>query len=281
MKKTTFFYAFLFFTAIGNAQQVNYKIVENNPNKISEKYVNLELMGGDFSTDFNDAAVYVGVNSFWKLTDKFKAEGLLRLNVLNLAGSGFGFQLEAGTFMSLKSKNKNKEVPVILETTLFAGRNEDGNSYDETKFFNVMGTYKDQYGVRGGLYLKKSAYRIEDISNGDTDTNYSLFGAYVGVEKITQAFVRALVGGESKYGQGRTRMYADLLLLPVKTIADDNFETIADDESLIGWRAGFQWQKKPVEGNSWFKPVYNAELGSRPFAGFYIQVSIGISLLSY
>lgn len=281
MKTTIIFYVLFLITSIGNAQRVEYKIVKNDPELVPEKYINIELLGGDFSADFNDGGVYVGANGFWKLTDKFKGEGLLRLNVLNLAGSGFGFQTEAGVFMSLINKNKNKDVPVILSTTLYAGETEDGRHYDETKFVNVDGTYKDQYGARGGLYLKKSGFVIEENSSVDTDTNYTLFGAYLGFEKISQAFVEALVNGRSRYGQGRTRMYVDVLLLPVKSIANDAFEDVADEESSIGWRAGFQWQKKPVEGESWFKPVYSAELGSRPFGGFYLNMSIGITLLNY
>ncbi|MGY5351828.1 hypothetical protein ACXGQW_04575 [Wenyingzhuangia sp. IMCC45533] len=267
------------------SQSINYKIVENNPETLSENYITAEIFGGDFNGEFNEAALFVGANGFWKITDRIKAEALWRVNLFNIAGSGFGTQFEAGVFTPLKIKNKTKEVPVILGSKYGRITNKDGQSRSgtTTKFINVNGTYKNQYGARGGLYYRKSSFTFEQSFSTELDISYSMFGVYLGLEKITQAFVKALVGENNvaKYGQGRTRIYIDALLLPVNSFSgNDNFDI--DTEGSIGFRAGMHWQVRPYVGRtkSWARPVYSAEIGARPFSGFYVMVSMGLTVFN-
>lgn len=278
MKK--FIYLFLMLCTFSfSAQSVNYKIVEDNPDAIADSYINLELFGGDFDFDFNDASIFAGANGYYSLSEKLKIEATLRLNYINLSGGGFGSQSEAGVLFILKSSTKTDKVPIIYSHNNDYFSKELVKNIKVTKVFEVDGTYKNQFGVRGGLYYKNSSF--DAAASGTTSSqiaDFSITGIYAGFEKISQAFVKTLVGKNFKYGQGRTRMYADAMFFPVKTINSNVVN--AGDESSFGYRAGFQWQTKPVEGG-WFKPVYTAEIGNRPFTGFYILVSAGITLMNF
>ena len=278
MKKATILCVLFFIATITYAQSVDYKIIKNNPESLSERYLNLELLGADVAFDFNEAPVFVGVNGFYKINEKIKAEALLRLHLFNIVGSGVGLHMEGGVFTPLKKYYKNKDVKVIVGSTYGSISDKYGNntrSGTTTNYLTAQGKYLNQLGVRGGVYLRNSVY-YESLTSSEIDVNYTTMGVYLGAEKITQAFVEALVGKRSYYGQGRTKIYLDALILPVQSIEND----VVSADDVIGYRAGMQWQQKPVKGN-WFKPVYNAEIGSRPFTGFYIQVSIGISLFDF
>jgi len=263
------------------SQTTSYQLVEDNPDKLSENFINLELLGLDYGANSTDGAVYVGATSFWSLSNRLKAEALLRTSFLNIKGEGLGVQTEAGMFFPLLIQRKKKDVPVKLSTTLFAGRTSDGRSHDETKIINVEGTYKNQIGPRGGVYFKKTGYYHEDNAFEATNTSMTLLGSYVGLERITQAFVHTKVEGKDKYGAGQTRMYADFLFIPVREIADDTLQDIERDKDF-GWRIGMQWNVHPHKTTSGFQPraVYGGEIGSRPFSGFYVNASIGIMLIT-
>ena len=275
----------LLITLSMKSQSVNYKIIKDDPDAISEKYITIDVLGSDSGFDFKDGGIFIGANGFWKLTEKIKAEAVLRLNVYNMAGSGLGMHTEAGVFYSLKTKYTKTEVPVLFSSTTASGKDlgkkgiDYGKTYDVTKTFNVKGTFKSEYGTRGGLYQKTSPFTIEDNSNGDKETNYNLFGAYLGLQKIKQAFVETDVNRDAYYGQARTRMYIDLLLLPVKSIGEPSFD--ASKEAGLGYRAGFQWQKTPMGPHKWIRPVYTVEIGNRPFSGWYLMGSLGITPFNF
>lgn len=277
MKILKLFRLLLFFSIVTNAQEINYKIAEDNPNILSERYLNLELLGVDLAFDFNEAPIFIGANGFYKINDKLKAEALVRLHLFNMVGSGIGTHIEAGVFMPLKKTYKSKDVKVITSSKYGYVSDRLGNntrSATTTNYFTTQGKYLNQLGVRGGLYYRNSVYYEDSNTGTDIDAKYNTFGLYLGAEKISQAFVKALVGNSTVFGQGRTRMYLDALILPVQSIENN----IIKKDEFLGYRAGFQWQVKPVKGG-WFKPIYNAEIGSRPYTGFYMQVSIGISLM--
>lgn len=279
MKKATILCMLLFTATITYAQSVDYKIIKNNPENLSERYLNLELMGQDLAFDFNEASIFIGTNGFYKINEKIKAEALLRLQVFNIVGSGMGVHLEGGVFTPLKKYYKNKDVNIIMGSSYGSISGKYGNntrSGTTTNYFTTKGKYLNQLGVRGGVYLRNSVY-YEDLNFSEIDVKYNTIGVYLGAEKITQAFVEAIIGKRDKYGQVRSRIYLDALVLPVQSIENDIIRT----DDILGYRAGFQWQQKPGYDGSWFRPVYNAEIGSRPFTGFYIQVSIGITLFNF
>ncbi len=109
----------------------------------------------------------------------------------------------------------------------------------------------------------------------------TLLGTYFGVEKLTQAFVKTKVGDQFKYGSGQTRIYADVLMLPARSVADPLVVNPERDKAF-GWRVGMQWNQRPHKTKDGFekRPVYTAELGKRPYTGLYINVSIGLMLKS-
>ena len=265
--------------AIG--QTTTYQLIEDNPNALPGSYITVEPLGLDGGSG-GDINLYTGGTVFWSLTDQLKLEGVARYNVVQVGGNGTGFHLEAGGFLPFISKEVKKDVPVILKTTLYAAKIDDDKYVDETKYFKVKGTYLNQMGPRGGIYFKKSGFDFKDESSLTTETNYTLTGAYIGWEKLTQAFVKTKVGDNYKYGHGQTRIYADALIVPVRTVADDSLGD-PDNNSIIGFRVGFQWNKNPYrekEKGLELNPVYTVEVGSRPISGFYAQMSFGLNIFN-
>lgn len=281
MKTTIIALILLTTTKVILAQGVSYQLIEDNPEALSENFINLDILGLDYGANGTDGNVYIGGNVFWSISGSIKLEGLLRLTAFNIKGKGLGLQSETGVFFPLIKNKKVKEVPVIMKTTLFAGRDANYNSYDETKYFKVDGTYKNQIGPRGGLYFKKTGFVYEINGLEGEATSMNLGGAYFGLEKISQAYVKTKVGNEFKYGAGQTRMYFDVLLLPLRSVADP-MATDLERDNTLGWRIGFQWNQRPHKTREKFetRPVYTAELGKRPYTGLYINISIGIMLFS-
>ncbi len=83
---------FIAIAQTGFSQSISYQLIEDNPDALSESFINVELLGIDYGANGTDGNVYVGGNIFWSVTDKLKAEGLLRASILNIKGSGFGIQ---------------------------------------------------------------------------------------------------------------------------------------------------------------------------------------------
>ena len=282
MKKALTLFAFIACSALAIAQNTTYQLIEDNPRALPGSFVVLEPVGLDGGSG-GDISLYTGGTVFWALTDNLNLEGIARYNLLTLGGTGSGFHLEAGGFYPISSREVKKDVPVILKTSLYAGKTADNKKYiDEVKYFKVNGTYLNQMGPRGGIYFKKSGFEFKDESSLTTETNYTLTGAYIGWEKLTQAFVKTKVGDEYKYGQGQTRIYLDALIVPVRTIAD---EMLGDPErnGILGFRLGLQWNKNPYrekEKGLELNPVYTVELGSRPISGFYAQMSFGLNIFN-
>ena len=265
--------------SLAMAQNTTYTLIEDNPRALPGSYITVEPLGLDGGSQ-GEINLYTGGTVFWSLTEKLKLEGLARYNVLQVGGKGSGFHLEAGGFLPIMSKEVKKDVPVILKTTLYAARVDDDKYIDETKYFTVKGTYLNQMGPRGGLYLKKSGFDFKDESSLTTETNYTNTGIYVGWEKLSQAFVKTKVGDDYKYGHGQTRIYLDALIIPSRTIADDLMGD-PDNNGMFGFRVGFQWNKNPYkekEKGLELNPVYTAEIGSRPISGFYAQMSFGLNI---
>ncbi|NIJ44178.1 hypothetical protein FHR24_000617 [Wenyingzhuangia heitensis] len=245
------------------SQRVNYKVTADDPDIISERYINVDLVPLSMNFDITEFSVALGASGFWKLTDQIKAEGLFNVNVLNLNGSG-GVNTELGVFYSLKKTYIKEDLDILLKSRLVSGGRV------ENTLLNVKGTYRNEYGARGGLYQKSAGFLIED---GDIESNYSLFGTYIGFQKIKQVFVEIETDGRKYSNSGRTRYYIDLLLVGGRV--SDNAYT--EDISSIGYRGGFEWMLRPQK-EGWFKQVFGVEIGKKPVTGWYMTMNYKITV---
>jgi len=265
-----------------SAQQINYKIIEDNPDKAYSNYLVIDFMGVDMDFDFQSASIYVGASGRWNFTDKIAVEGLVRPTVFNMSGSGFGIQTETGVFYSLKTSSKNKDLPVVLKYDAFAGETNSGARVEETKYINVPGTLLSSIGARGGLYVKSSGY---ESASGAVNIESSRFlgGVYVGMQKTSQAYIKTMIDDKmERIGGAFTRVYADILILPARSISDSTLAATVEKDRAWGWRAGMQWYMDAHDGKykRIGKSVISAELGALPQTGFYINMSWGWAIIS-
>ena len=269
----------LFIAVLSYAQQITYQVLEDNPENAYTKYIAPEF-GAESNT--TNLSIYLGASARYGITDIITLEGIVRVDAYQINGSGLGFLLEAGGFLPLTSKIKNKEVPIILSYNPYAGTEyKDGKMYnvEETRSITIpSGQYKNQLGVRGGLHNRQTSI----VDNGAGGSIF-LSGLYLGGQFTSQAFVKTKINNDvERIGAGFTRVYADLLLLPVSTPdAAANTGDVKSD-GILGWRLGYSWYVSPHDGDYKFlgNSVFSAEIGHRPLSGFMFNVSWGLAFLN-
>ncbi len=263
------------------AQQVTYQILEDNPGKAYTKFV-----APEFGTEYNAAnlSVFMGANARYGLTDLITLEGLAHLDVYQLNGKGPGFHLEAGGYLPLTSNIKNKVVPIILSYNPYAGtKYENGVQYniEETKSITIpSGQYKNEMGVRAGLYQRRMG--TSDLF-GAINGAINLTGVYLGGQWTSQAYVKAKINNDvERIGAGFTRVYGDILVLPVSNLSDPRANEDVKPDGTFGWRVGFQWYVSPHDGEYRFlsNSVFTAEIGKRPLSGFLFNLSWGFAFMN-
>ena len=265
-----------------SAQQISYKVIEDNPESAYTNFIAPEF---GLESNKTDLSVFLGANLRKSIVGDFTVEGLARFDVYSMNAESSTFLVEGGMFLPLIKKEKTKEVPVILSYNPYAGREydtDDGNLYniEETKFLKVpSGRYKNQYGVRGGLHYRSIG--AEDIVNSIEPGNINLGGVYVGAQMTSQAFVKTLINNEAeRIGAGFTRLYFDVFVLPYSELSRDDLSGATNSDGVLGWRVGYQWFISPHNGEYKFfgNSVFGAELGTRPLSGFMFNFSWAYAL---
>jgi len=263
------------------AQSITYNILEDNPEKVYTKFIAPEL---GVENNSPNISFFVGANARYGITDALVLEGIARLDVYQSNGAGAGFLLEAGGFLPLTSKIKRKEIPIILSYNPYADtKYENGVKYnvEETKYLKVPdGQYKNQIGVRGGLHQRRTG--TGDLFDA-VEGAINLTGVYLGGQWTSQAYMKTKINNDvERIGAGFTRVYGDLLVLPVSNLSEPLANNDVKADGVIGWRVGFQWYVSPHDGDYKFlgNSVFTAEIGSRPLSGFLFNMSWGFALMS-
>lgn len=271
-------------TTVTQGERMTYQILEDEPESANTNFIAPEFGAESNSTDLS---IFLGANARKAFVGNLTFEGLARFDVYSMNAGSASFQIEAGGFLPLITKEKNKEVPIMLSYNPYAGKQyntDDGKLYnvEETKYIKVpSGKYKNKYGIRGGLHFRSTGV-ADDIANLDPG-NINLGGLYIGGQMTSQAFVKALINDDvERIGAGFTRLYADILVLPVSTVSDDMLLDAEDlkSDGILGWRVGYQWYISPHEGEYKFfgNSVFGAEIGSRPLSGFMFNFTWGYAL---
>ena len=266
---------------ITNAQSIQYKVLEDNPDKAYTKFVAPEI---GFEYNSENISVSLGANARYGISEVLTLEGAAKYDVFQLNGTGAAYHFEAGAFFPLTSTVKNKEVPIVLSYNPYAGRKyENGKEYniEETKYIKVpSGQYKRKLGVRGGIYNRSTG--IENVTE-TISTNIFLMGVYIGGQLTNQAYVKTLVNNDvERIGAGFGRIYGDIILFPVSNLGDESLTDIPKSDGAFGWRVGYQWYVSPHDGEYRFlgPSVFSAEIGSRPLSGFMFNVTWGLAIMN-
>jgi len=289
MKMKNILLSTLFLSLFGSqiyAQSYETQMLEDDPSKVLDKFIVVDILATDTDIDFQSSSVYIGGSAYWPITDKLIIDSHVKIPYFHFGNGGFGITLEPGIYFKLFNKNKTDDVPVVIESMIYADQIEkNGVTYnvDTYKFLNAKGTYKESYGARGGLYFRQAPFTSDDFNLEDIKTGSTLAGVYIGFQKVTQAFVALLVSGngltnEKFIGAGFTKMFFDVMILPVSTIGDATVLAANERDGMFGFRAGFQWNKNPYDTPLAGRIVYSAEIGTRPLMGFYLSGGIGFKV---
>lgn len=278
--------AFLILLCLGfkhyHAQEVNYKINNDEPKNITNFSCNLDLM--HFDGGFNqidgfsinaglwgsgmfkhrlgvDYTFRYGWLTFGKLADK------------NLKANIYG---QAGAFLIFHQKEKATRNKVVLksEDTYIGG----GKTATKVTYIMVPSTAWKYKALRGGLYFKRGVYRIDNDLSPDELGNFYMLGAYGGIcfGKGVKLSIQT-----DKYGikgfATHSRVCLDVLITPVH-----NAPSGVTKLSPLGAR--FLWQTLPAVVRKEGKRKYNrrivveAEAGYRLADGIFVACTIGIPI---
>ena len=98
----------------------------------------------------------------------------------------------------------------------------------------------------------------------------------------SQAYYEVLVNDDiTRYGAGFSRIYGDLLLLPLTELSNPLANKDLKKDGTIGWRAGMQWYVSPYHGDYRFlgHSIFNVEVGQRPLSGWLFSMGWAFALL--
>jgi hypothetical protein len=279
--KTITAFLLLMIPVLGFSQEISYQVLEDQPEKAYTKFV-----APEFGMEYNspDLSVFIGVNARYGLTDLLTLEGIGRFDLYHSSGDGPTFLFEAGGFLPLTSKIKNKEVPIVLSYNPYAGTTyKDNKKYniEETKFIKIpSGQFKNQLGVRAGIHNRRIG---ADNLTETVKSNIMLTGIYLGGQFTSQAYVKSKINGDAeRIGAGFTRVFVDAIIFPVSTISDASADDGVKDDGNFGWRVGMQWYVSPHDGDYHFlgPSVFTTEIGMRPLSGFMFNLTWGFAILN-
>ncbi len=270
------------------SQQINYTVTHNQP--IFPKYsLNLDLLNMDANFKNSDNLSFnAGLWGYAQILGGFEAQFNIQKSYLQLArlvNKNYVGNLEAsaGAAYFLKQFDRAENVRVVLsEKTSYDGR------YTLTKYLMVPGTVSYKFGVQGGALYRSSPYEFE-VQYDSKDLNMTNIGLYAGaVIKRSTSLKISYNGKNTALYSGNWDFFADALILPVSSFKDTQTQAAisSSDKELIkqsplGFRAGcrlYQADKREITGKR-FGVCYSGTFGKKPYQGWFLSASIGITLL--
>lgn len=280
---TTFVLCFCYLSTFGQ----NYKVLNDDPSKLIKGHVALEYLTVDAGLN-NVSGAYawaIGVNSYYPLLPSLGIEGSLRTPLLKLQSSGgFALAAEAGVSKTLFSKTKLKEDLKVLMS--YSQSRSVYTVTTKSSTITMPGNVRSEVFVRGGGYYRNSSYESDEISFATTISTITHTGGYLGIGISKGTFFQFNnVSSNENFALGSVfKFYADVLILPTN-IGDPMYE----DSDIIGWRIGMKWYNSPykIDDNygrkkSFFGNMFAiGEMGTRPYEGAVITLSIGYVIMKF
>ncbi|CAN5878024.1 hypothetical protein BH11BAC7_BH11BAC7_15330 [soil metagenome] len=298
MKRKLLFFALLITCAQLNSQNnVQYKILEDNPLRACNFAMGIEVGQMDFGLKNIDGLAFsTGVWGFADYKHLLGADYILRYGYLTF-GKSFGDkenlkahrQIEIGGYLNLTKGMFNRTNKVVLKVESSTAKN--GNEIETTTFVMVPSTQYITRGVRAGLMDYGGCLTMPDeveVYGGPDIVNYNVFGFYAG---IFQEKLRSLLISTDAYGKKgvslHSRVYLDALIMPVSKVSymemdyKSSFKT-----SPVGGRLGIAWY--PVLTRKEARPdfkgrrfLFQTEVGYRRYDGLYLTVAISIPICKH
>lgn len=291
-----------------SAQQLDYKILSNDPGLDSKLSINTDLFQMDMMTGSLESWSFnYGVWGHYEVvpnkigTQFLFRKSMLALGKLSAQGMPGNTELELGGYYTLRTSSPTNRTKVTLNAE-YSGRTystnykgESVSSYTVTETFVHIPSLKKKYlQARAGLYHKSRGTAIrylgEDYfyTEDEEFMRYASSGIYIGINgrTLTSIFIDTEQYGVQFNSIGRD-IYFDVLVLPNRSFRDLEGNDITDEvrdfsmKGPLGFRVGyklFQTDKKTETGKT-FGLCANAEFGARPYDGFFFSAGLGITLV--
>lgn len=292
---------------VGQSQNINYKITQNDPEKYHSRLsINTVIGGIDVSlNNINAMNFYVAGFGHFMLQDRigvqFNAQtSILALGKLSSKDQVSPKEINLGGVLFLGKRTKTTKLKIDLKSENKTYNNKDVVS---TTYIMVPGNVVKYNGVRGGLYSKTTAFDLGSNEGFDKinldDASMVNTGLYAGLisRRLSNMVVEATGYGKRFHSLGFD-IYADALVqfsnrftlretpAPIFNSGYSNGQNITDDVKKVfgtqtmGFRIGingFQIAPKDVTGKK-FGMCYNFEAGIMPYVGYYLKGGIGLTL---
>lgn len=312
---TKFVAAVLISVSIHNvvdAQMVTYKTVKDDPKDLCNFMIAIDPIGMDIGLRNMDGGslLGLGINGYATIKERLGVETRFQLAYFSIASLDKAEKIrrpmwfEAGGFLNLTDKNKNRMMKVVLSST------KVGNT-TYTKSLTVPGTLRKLKGVRGGIVTHTFPLKAYDSYDGgylpeaaEGYVNASVTGIYAGIQGTK---VRNLFINTDSYGMcgntGMTRWYIDVLMFPLWTagysgtsykdsltavpVATPSNPTPGEADmkkyNPLGWRYGIEMRpaeirRRKSEGRA-MGIFIKIELGQRPIEGAFVYMACGFTIL--
>jgi len=294
------------------AQSVNYRIVENDPDK---RNLFIHLNPFNAQAYMSDISIGYNIQATWLVAPIFQLQVDYRKAYLDANASGVfsppGLtkcsQIEAGGVFNLNWRKKSVFNKVVL-SSFSTGR------YTYTKYIMVQAEARKAFGIRGGFLSFLSNHKVDnditaaftqnDIQGKASDgvvrylrdtlnfetINYTArsTGFYAGIDLKTLRHVRIDADG---YGMRANKVtnnfYADVLFTPLikyelkpnanqAAFKDVDVNISQNKRRMLGWRLGWQWA-----WNQGFGFNTKMEIGQQPGVpkkSFFMTLGFGFTI---
>jgi hypothetical protein len=259
------------------AQQVNYKVVKDDPADVNNAYLNLELL--EFEMPINNIkggmAFCLGGSLYANYRNKFGGDLVFRRGWLNLFGVP-RTQFELGGYYNFKSRTKTRNQRVVLDYDKYTS---GGMTYEETKFIKCPATNMRSLGVRAGFLTNKEGYEDERETDAPFYT-YKWSGIYAGILLTSQMNYRIKTDAFGEAGAGFIRRYyLDACFHPFASLTDKETgeKNTTTKIGRLGVRMGME--AMPADRRKMGQsPIYiRVEAGIRPLDGIYMLGAFGVN----
>lgn len=308
MKRQLLVFFAMAILGISHAQQVSYKVVQNDPEKFHPKVsVNAVLAGIDVSfNNINSMNFYAAAFGHVLLQDKIGIQFYGQHSWLALGKMGnkdlpSPWEIDAGGFLFLNKRVRPKTLNIVLKRKNATVNNKQ---VEVVSSLPVKGNVIKYNGIRGGLYSKASAFDLNDNvyfeGLGMSDASMNNTGFYAGLlsRRLSNMVIDAEGFGKRFHSLGFD-LYVDAAVQfsnkftlretpsAVFNAGKVSGDDITDDvkrefgNATMGFRVGvngFQIAPKSVTDKK-FGMCYNFEGGYLPYTGFYVKGGIGLTLV--
>ena len=259
-----------------------YTVFEDDPSKIAKLSVALDYLYLNFGkNNIDGTAIDFGLNSTYNLSRNLELNGTVHLPMLNFEKPASLYSDFNAVFYVL-SKTRKRDIDVSLK---YKSVEIGDTRYTSSTSVNVPDRQVlKKVGFRGGLYFRKSAYKLESGLN-DLTGGMIQMGIYGGLQLFNNVNVRIRFLDQERQTETAVIYYFDLLTLNTSfdnALLAAGYKATHSAIQPFGFRLGVLFRpimptlesaRKGFFGNT----EYRTEFGYRPVDGPFFNMGVGWS----